>query len=144
MTARVIAVDPFDIVVFGATGDLARRKLLPALFYRFAGGQAPAEMRIFGVARSKLNDEQFRAEAQEAILAHVAPTDRDPDLVAAFLNRLHYVSADAMNDSENGWDGLKGALNAHNDRIRIFYLATAPELFGPICDRLARHDMVNE
>jgi glucose-6-phosphate 1-dehydrogenase len=144
MTARVIAVDPFDIVVFGATGDLARRKLLPALFYRFAAGQAPAEMRIFGVARSKMNDEAFRAEAQEAIVAHVAATDRDCDLVAAFLNRLHYVSADAMADSDEGLSKLSAALNAISERIRIFYLATAPELFGPICDRLARHDMVNE
>src|ERR1700738_4883260 len=119
MTARVIAVDPFDIVVFGATGDLARRKLLPALFYRFAAGQAPAEMRIFGVARSKMNDEAFRAEAQEAIVAHVAATDRDCDLVAAFLNRLHYVSADAMADSDEGLSKLSAALNAISERIRI-------------------------
>jgi glucose-6-phosphate 1-dehydrogenase len=52
MVARVIEVDPFDIVVFGATGDLARRKLLPALFYRFAAGQVPAEMRIDHLARA--------------------------------------------------------------------------------------------
>src|ERR1700716_2329685 len=116
MTARVIAVDPFDIVVFGATGDLAKRKLLPALFYRFAAGQAPAEMRIFGVARSKYNDEDFRGEAQEAILSFVAPADRDPDLVGAFLNRLHYVSADAMADSDKGWNELSAALNANGGR----------------------------
>src|SRR3984957_9509178 len=143
MTARVIAVDPFDIVVFGATGDLAKRKLLPALFYRFAAGQAPDDMRIFGVARSKHSDDEFRTEAREAILAHVPASDRDAKLVTKFISRVHYIAADATVDSDDGWNELGHAMNGA-ERIRVFYLATSPELFGPICDRLARHGLATE
>ena len=60
MAARTIPTDPFDIVVFGATGDLARRKLIPALYFRDESGQIAPESRIFGVSRSKLSDEAFR------------------------------------------------------------------------------------
>ena len=144
MPARVIAVEPFDIVVFGATGDLAKRKLLPALFYRFAAGQAPGEMRIFGVARSTLTDEEYRAAARESVMAHVAPADRDAGLVRRFISRVQYFAADAGAEGDTGWNELGAALAAEPDRIRVFYLATAPELFGPICDRLAHHGLVNE
>jgi glucose-6-phosphate 1-dehydrogenase len=144
MVARVIEVDPFDIVVFGATGDLARRKLLPALFYRFAAGQVPAEMRIFGVARSQLSDDEFRGQAREAITSHVPTGDRDANVVKRFINRVQYFAADAAAEGDAGWNELGAALNSENDRIRVFYLATAPELFGPICDRLAQHGLAND
>ena len=54
MVSRVIPVDPFDLVVFGGTGDLARRKILPALYRRFVAGQMPPDARIIGAARSEL------------------------------------------------------------------------------------------
>ncbi len=63
MTARIIQVDPFDLVVFGATGDLARRKLLPALFQRDLAGQLPDAARIVGAARSTLSRDAYRAQA---------------------------------------------------------------------------------
>ena len=142
MAARVIAVDPFDLVVFGATGDLAQRKLLPGLYYRWQAGQMPPEARVVGVARRSLTDEQFRAIAHDALVAHVAEADRNPESEAGFLARLSYVAADA--DSEPGWAELATALHGYPGRIRVFYLATAPELFGPICDRLAANGMVTE
>ncbi len=142
MAARVIAVDPFDIVVFGATGDLAQRKLLPALFYRWQAGQMPPEARIFGVARRRMTDAQFRTLAADALNAHVAAADRDADTEASFLDRLAYIAADA--DAEPGWPELAAALAGQPGRIRVFYLATAPELFGPICERLSANAMVTE
>ena len=56
MAPRVIPVDPFDLVIFGGTGDLARRKILPGLYRRFVAGQMPAESRIIGAARADLDD----------------------------------------------------------------------------------------
>ncbi|MGP1359016.1 MAG: glucose-6-phosphate dehydrogenase, partial [Roseicyclus sp.] len=53
MVSRVIPVDPFDLVIFGGTGDLARRKILPALYRRFLDGQMPPEARIIGAARTQ-------------------------------------------------------------------------------------------
>jgi glucose-6-phosphate 1-dehydrogenase len=126
-------------VVFGATGDLAQRKLLPALYYRWQAGQMPPEARFIGVARRRLDDAAFRTLAGEAIAAHVAPADRDATAESGFLARLHYVAADA--DAEAGWDSL-AALLPDAGRIRVFYLATAPELFGPICDRLRETGLV--
>ena len=139
MAPRVIPVDPFDLVVFGATGDLVARKLLPALFYRCAAGQLPSEARIFGCARRALTTKAFRALAREAITAHVPAADRDEQAVAHFLERIDYVSAQATEDA--GWSDLVKALQDQPDRIRVFYLATTPELFAPICDRIAGHGL---
>ena len=130
MATRVIAVDPFDLVVFGATGDLAQRKLLPALYHRDAAGQLPDDARIVGVSRRKLSDDEFRALARKAVCG----ADPDSDTLARFLGRLSYTAADAGDDA--GWPALAGRLGERPGRVRVFYLATAPELFGPICDRL--------
>ncbi|MBN9064461.1 MAG: glucose-6-phosphate dehydrogenase [Rhizobiales bacterium 65-9] len=134
MIARVIPVDPFDLIVFGATGDLSQRKLLPALFERDLAGQLPDDARVIGASRRRMSDDEFRAFARDAIGAHDA---RDAGRAAAldrFLARLSYLSVDAK--EEAGWSDLKRALPGGGDRIRIYYLATAPDLFAPICERL--------
>src|SRR5579859_5706268 len=93
--AKIIPVAIFDCVVFGATGDLTLRKLLPALYYRFRDGQMPHQSRIIGAARSKLSDDDFRQRAAEALAKHVAPADQDADTIRSFLGQLHYVPIDA-------------------------------------------------
>jgi glucose-6-phosphate 1-dehydrogenase len=138
MTARVIAVEPFDLVVFGATGDLAVRKLIPALYHRFADGQMPGNARIIGASRRAMTDEEFRTLAQEALEKHVAANEQDEASMAHFRGMLSYVSVAA--DSENGWDALVAALGPRT-RVRVFYLATGPDLFGPICERLGAHGL---
>ncbi len=134
MTTRVIPVDPFDLVVFGATGDLAQRKLLPALYHRDAAGQILDDARILGVSRRRLSDDAFRALARQAVCGPDA--DLDADTLTRFLGRLSYTAADAGDDA--GWPVLAERLAERPGRVRVFYLATAPELFGPICDRLGR------
>ena len=76
MIARVIAVEPFDIVVFGATGDLSQRKLLPALYERDKAGQVPAEAKIIGTSRRPMSDAEFRDFARKAILEHVPSAEQ--------------------------------------------------------------------
>src|ERR1019366_4911644 len=88
MAPRVIPVEPFDLVVFGATGDLAGRKLLPALFYRCAAGQLPAGARIVGVGRRALTTKAFRARARATVVEHVPEADRDDRAVARFIDRI--------------------------------------------------------
>ncbi|KAG1715431.1 Glucose-6-phosphate 1-dehydrogenase [Nymphon striatum] len=68
MVSRVIPVDPFDLVIFGGTGDLSRRKILPGLFRRFCAGQMPKDARIIGAARSDLDDAGYRKLVADAIL----------------------------------------------------------------------------
>ena len=142
MVPPVTPVDPFDLVVFGATGDLSQRKLLPALYYRCAARQLPAEARILAVARRKLSDSDFRTVARKAIEKHVPPDDRPEPALAHFLSRIHYFAAPANDDA--GWPELKSVLAEHPERIRVFYLATDPELFGPFCEKIAAHGLVTE
>ncbi|MEP2530737.1 glucose-6-phosphate dehydrogenase [Shimia sp.] len=133
MVARVIPVDPFDLVIFGATGDLARRKILPGLFHRFRVGQMPDDSKIIGAARSKFDTNEFRDLIREAIQEFIAEKDRSDDQVEAFLECLDYVHVDATGDT--GWKKLAGLLR--ENKIRAFYLSVSPSLFGSIAQRLS-------
>src|ERR1700677_4301949 len=101
MAARLIPVEVFDLVVFGATGDLAERKLLPALFYRCAAGQLPDDARIFGAGRRKLTTQLFRTHARASVTEPVPEADRDEKSMARFIDRIHYVASQGTNDE--GW-----------------------------------------
>ncbi len=136
MVARVVPVDPFDLVVFGATGDLARRKLLPALYHRLHDGQMPGGARIVGAARADLDADAYRALASEALEEFVAPADLDPDTRARFLACIDYVRLDAL--SNDGWEELKAALSPDASRPRAFYLSLAPRFFGEVAERIHR------
>ncbi len=127
-------VDTFDYVVFGATGDLTMRKLLPALYYRFRDKQFDEKCRIIGTARSPLKDEEFRAKAAEALEAHVPKEDRDRGVLKHFLGLLHYAQGDAT--KPGGLDTLKKMLEGDEGRVRVFYMATSPDLYGPTCQNL--------
>ena len=140
MTPRIIPVEPFDLVVFGATGDLAQRKLLPALFHRDLQGQLPPGARIIGASRRAMSRDDFKAFATASINAHVAESDRTPENVQRFIERLDYAAVDAA--QEPGWADLEKLLASGEERIRVFYLAVGPDLFGPICERLGKHHLV--
>jgi glucose-6-phosphate 1-dehydrogenase len=140
MTSRIIVVDPFDYIVFGATGDLAKRKLMPSLYHRDADGQIPSDARIIGAARSTFSSDDFRAEVKRALESYVGK-DLESAALERFLARIHYVPIDAK--GTGGWDDLKTLLDEHPERIRAFYLSTTPELFGPICENIASHGLRN-
>ena len=140
MTARIIPVDPFDLIVFGATGDLAQRKLIPALFRRDEQGQIPDDARIIGTSRRAMSDKEFREFATTALKSFVEEKLRTPAMMKKFLGRLTYIAAEAS--KEDGWPKLDAALAINQDRIRVFYLAVGPDLFGPICERLGKHKLV--
>jgi glucose-6-phosphate 1-dehydrogenase len=140
MVARVIAVEPFDIVVFGATGDLARRKLLPALYERDRAGQLPDACRIFGVSRRPMERAAFEAFAREAVEDRDGIEESAPGDLARFLKRLDYVAVDAVSDA--GWTDLAARLEEAEDRVRVFYLAVGPDLFDDICARIGAHGLV--
>ena len=140
MTSRIIAVEPFDLVVFGGAGDLAYRKLLPALYQRHRDGQLPAVGRIIGVSRRGMSDDEYRAATRDALGKHVPAEDLEGSVVETFLKRLHFVPVDAK--AEAGWDDLKAVLKGCEERIRAFYLAVGPELFGTICAKLGAAELV--
>ena len=133
-------VEPFDCIVFGATGDLTLRKLLPALYNRFRDGQIPDVSRIIGAARSELDDEAFRMRTMDALKNHVAKPDMDAAVAKQFVQIVHYAQGDA--GKEGGLANLAQLLAEQPDRIRVFYLATSPGLYGPICENLKAAGLV--
>ena len=139
MVSRVIPVDAFDLVIFGGTGDLARRKILPGLYRRFWAGQVPAESRIIGAARADLDDAGFRKLVAEAIDEFVSADKRDEGMIAQFLDRIAYVAIDAT--GTGGWDRLKDMMRP--GVVRAFYFSVAPALFGAIAERLSSHGIAD-
>ena len=108
MTSRIIAVEPFDFVIFGGAGDLAYRKLLPALYERHLDGQIPTVTRIIGVSRRHMSDDDYREATRRALNEHASDGTRDEAVLETFLNRLHFVPVDATADA--GWDDLAAML----------------------------------
>ena len=133
-------VDSFDCIVFGATGDLTMRKLLPALYYRYRDGQMPGNARIIGAARSEFDDASFRDRTVDALNKHVAKDDQDRDVMNRFAAMVYYARGDAAR--EGGLTALSALLGDKPDRIRVFYLATSPSLYGPICQNLEAAGLV--
>lgn len=135
MVSRVIPVEDFDLVVFGATGDLARRKILPGLYRRFVAGQFAPGARIIGAARSRLTSATFRTDIAAAIAEFVTEAKRNPDQIDAFLKLVSYVAVDAT--GTDGWDKLKGKMR--DGVVQAFYFSVAPALFGALAERLHSH-----
>jgi len=140
MVARVVPVEPFDLVVFGATGDLARRKLIPALYHRMADGQMPDDARMIGTSRSELDDDGFRKLASEALDEFVAEEDLDPATRERFLACLHYLPLDVS--TPEGWNDLRGKLSKDN-RPTAYYLSVAPRFFGMIAEGIKTAGLVD-
>ncbi|SLN10810.1 glucose-6-phosphate dehydrogenase [Ruegeria meonggei] len=140
MVSRVIPVDPFDLVIFGGTGDLAQRKILPALFRRFCAGQWPQQVQIIGAARAGLDRQGFLGMVTESLRTYAENQCRDASALSAFLQRVDYVALDGLSDE--GWDQLAGKLTA--DRVRAFYFSVGPSLFGPLAERIKSHDLATQ
>ncbi|MGJ8588794.1 MAG: glucose-6-phosphate dehydrogenase [Yoonia sp.] len=139
MVSRVIPVDEFDLVIFGGTGDLARRKILPGLFRRFLSGQMPAGSRIIGAARSELDAQGYRDMIAEAVAEFGGEESKDKKGLGAFLDQLEYVAIDAR--GEGGWSDLAGIVR--QDVVQAFYFSVAPSLFGDLAERLHTHKIAN-
>ena len=127
--ARLLPVDSFDLIIFGGNGDLALRKLLPALYHRECDGQFPADSRIIAIGRSAMSRATYRAMVVDAIREadHTLPEAGD---IERFCDRITYVDLDA--NAHDSWGPLAELLAGHEHKIRAIYLATPPSLFGPI------------
>ena len=117
-----------SLLLFGATGDLAQRMLIPSLYGLHADGLLPDDLRIVGTARSALDDAGFRARARESLTRFIADKDfLNPALAQSFCERLSYAGIDASDQSQYG--ALAEKLGNVEGGLAIF-LSTAPNLFG--------------
>jgi glucose-6-phosphate 1-dehydrogenase len=139
MVSRVIPVEEFDLVIFGGTGDLARRKILPGLFRRYLAGQMPPGARVIGAARAEMDDAGYRATVAAAVAEFGGEEKDAAEALAAFLDRVHYVAIDAT--GTGGWGQLAGLMRP--GVVRAFYFSVAPALFGDIAERLHAHGIAD-
>ena len=126
---------PCDMLVFGGTGDLALHKLLPALYHLHREGRLHADVRILALARSSHTREAYQALAERHCRAQVARADFANDTWASFAARLDYFAMDAAQSADFG--RLAKRLGRDDERVRVYYLATAPSLFEAIAAHLA-------
>jgi glucose-6-phosphate 1-dehydrogenase len=138
--ANFVPVDEFDLVIFGGTGDLAMRKLLPALYHRERDGQITADSRIIAASRGDLGRDEYLGLVEEALRENLGSGDFEEAEWARLRDRIHYVQSDAY-DHDN-WGALAELLAGAEDRIRVAYLATAPSLFGTIAQGLKKNGLV--
>jgi len=136
--------DNSNIVIFGASGDLTFRMLIPALYHLYSTAQLPERFFILGVGRSEYSDESYRDYLAETLL----PNEKiDPETLQLFMQHLYYLSLNTKEEADYG--ALKTRLEelyAHYDTAEntLFYLATPPSLFGVIPRCLAAHGLNRE
>jgi glucose-6-phosphate 1-dehydrogenase len=138
--------DPCIMVVFGASGDLTKRKLIPALYNLAKDNLLSKEFALVGVARNELSSEQFRDMIGKEI-GDYATTKVDPDLWHWFARRIYYMAGDF--DDPKAYGNLRELLGQidkeHGTRGNYFYyLATAPNFFAPIVKQLGEAKLVTE
>ena len=153
MVSRIIPVEPFDLVIFGGTGDLTRRKILPALLRRFCAGQVPAGTQIIGAARAGYDTQSYRAFVGKALAEFAGPDLCEKSQLDGFLACIDYVAIDATGD--RGWSELAAKVTGKQagdkqagdkqagDRVRAFYFSVGPGLFGALAERIQSSGMAS-
>lgn len=138
----VATLGPADIVIFGGTGDLSLRKIIPALYYRHAEEQLDARGRIFVLGRSEMTVEEFQSFIEKSSREHISAKDFNDKTWKDFAKHLHYARVDAGDNAS--YAGLAKEILADPREVRVFYLATPASIFGQICKELRANDLLNE
>ena len=132
------------IVIFGASGDLTHRKLIPALYNLYKIGRLSENFSVLGVARSDLNDETFREKMREALIRNEETT---PETLDAFCSHLYYQAVNTSDAQDYG--KLVPRLDDLHDKYKtcgntLYYMSTPPSLYGVIPECLAAHGLNTE
>ncbi|NNM62614.1 MAG: glucose-6-phosphate dehydrogenase [Steroidobacteraceae bacterium] len=129
----------FDMLLFGGTGDLVTRKLLPALYRRHAAAQISEDSRIFGVARSNLSRADYLSQAEHACREFLGE-EFDAAQWTRFSALLAYIKVDAA--TEGDYTAIASLLAGREQIIRVFFYSTASNLFATISENLAKAGVV--
>ena len=133
-------IEDFDLIVFGGNGDLAMRKLMPALFELELDERLPPGARILAVARSNVDRAAFVDRVATGCRQQVGSDRFDAARWKEFAKRLDYLALDATDARK--YAPLAERLADRCDNVRVFYLATSPELFGPITSNIGAAGLV--
>jgi len=143
--ARPQLSERVNFIVFGASGDLTHRKLIPALYNLTCAGMLPTDFRVIGFAFTPMDDAAFREEMRKALQECQEATKYDPKVWEAFERNMSYITADFL--APDGYEKLKEKLKElgsteEQPGNRLFYLATSPSFYADIVDRLGAHGLV--
>jgi glucose-6-phosphate 1-dehydrogenase len=127
------------LIIFGATGDLAHRMLLPSLYGLQRDDLLPKDLRIIGTARSEMDTDAFRLSVAQTIEHRVDAGERDAASVRALLERIEYVAA-AIDDEASMGKLAEAITKARNGDV-VYHLSTAPRFYAPICEWLGQRGL---
>ena len=135
-----------SFIIFGASGDLTRRKLIPALYNLACADLLPPDFHVVGFAVTPMNDDSFRESMRGGVLESKEANPYDAKIWDAFAKNLHYITADFH--APEGYEALKTMLETiesknDNPDNRLFYLATPPPFYADIVTRLGEHNLVS-
>ncbi|HUD01660.1 MAG TPA: glucose-6-phosphate dehydrogenase [Rhabdochlamydiaceae bacterium] len=138
-------VEPCSLVIFGATGDLTARKIVPALYNLLKDGQLPSLFTCIGFARRPKNNEIFRAEMKDAVGKYSRTQPLEESIWSHFQDHLFYHQSEFHEAA--GYENLKALLDQFDTKYgtkgnRIFYLATQPHSFPVICENLHKAGLI--
>src|SRR6187401_3353633 len=134
--------EPCALVIFGASGDLTRRKLLPALYQLARGQRLPARFTVIGVARSAISDEAFREQFHDS-LKEFARLDQPDAVSRALAQNMRYVQGEM--DDPDLYARLKAALGESGAPHGVlYYLAIPPSVYGTVAEHLGAAGLVSE
>ena len=136
MNNRIYTADkPFVMVIFGASGDLAKRKLIPALYHLFLAGQLPKRFRLLGYARTPLTVDAFRDLMRKSIREHATKEDAADPKLDAFLAQLDYMPGHYADKKD--LERLAAKLGRDGGESVLYYLALPPGAAGELLERFA-------
>jgi len=142
MTIVTEQLSPSDIVVFGGTGDLSLRKIVPALYYRLKDEQVHPQSRIFLLGRAEMSRAEHLESIRQACQNFITPADFNAADWKRLEERLFYVQVDAKSAAH--YAALKTALEDKPRAVRVFYLSTPANIFGTICQNLKTAGMITD
>lgn len=125
---------PLVIVIFGASGDLTKRKLMPALYSLFKDKRIDNEFSILGIGRTEYNDEKYRSYIFDELKRFLKSEEQQEEIITSFTSRLHYLSMDpsAENDYIHLLTRLQELTGEEQPANILYYLATPPSLYGVV------------
>lgn len=140
-----LPMEPCVLVIFGVTGDLTARKLMPALYNLAREGQLPMHFTCVGFARREKSDEEFRKEMKKAVEKYSRTQPLDESIWQNFEERLFYHRSEF--DQDTGYKALNQKLSELDQKFntegnRVYYLATQPSFFPTIVEKLSSHELI--
>jgi glucose-6-phosphate 1-dehydrogenase len=136
---------PHTIVIFGASGDLTSRKLVPALYNLMRTGALPEQTRLVGFSRTPMTDDEWRASLRETTAKHCDCGPLDDESWRRFAATIHYQPGDISVSADVGRLAARlREIEGEAEADRVYYLATAPQFYEPVVSALGEHGVAGQ